>query len=179
MPNETPNPKKQYDFENLSEKNIDDIPDDLLLNDDFDDDPLMAEMSGLLGTAAPKVKANVINTNKSSSKKDTTINPRGKQKTTIQKKAVSKTNPTLHQSKAKDLAFTKAMIKDFTLFMLKKAKIYDEISYYTIIRKLPPKLRLSEERLIDLLEKIIEKGGLQAKLTATAVKYYYNRDRKK
>jgi len=70
---------------------------------------------------------------------------------------------------------TKQILKEFTIFLLKKSKSYEEISFQTILRKIPKEWQFSEPVLIDAIENIIENKGISSfnmKMTASCLKFY-------
>ncbi|UYP46201.1 hypothetical protein NEF87_002486 [Candidatus Lokiarchaeum ossiferum] len=138
----------------MDDELLDDIPDDILLNEDLDD-PLLAEAEALLGIAKPgsKPKKNLTPKKTEEDKKSIQTEPK------ILKKAV----------------ISKQTMKEFTIFILKKAKIYEEIAFETILRKLNPAWNFTEPVLIDVLEAIIESNTVTAikmKMTANSLKFY-------
>ena len=133
---------------------LEDISDDILLNEDLDD-PLLAEAEALLGVATPSRKPKKAITPKPAQKK-------------------GKASP-VEKKSTKKAVINKQTMKEFTVFILKKAKIYEEIGFETILRKLPPAWNFSEPILIDILEAIIESNTITAirlKMTATSLKFY-------
>ena len=137
--------------------NPDDIPDDILLNEDLDD-PLLDEMDAILHGKEykPKPKPEM------KEKKDKQYNNQTESKPNI---------PNL----SKNSKITKQIEKEFTIFLLKKSKSYEEISFKTILRKIPKVWQFTEPILIDTIENIIENKGISSfnmKMTADSLKFY-------
>ena len=137
--------------------NVDDIPDDILLNEDLDD-PLLDEMDAILHgkeyKPRPKAekKPNLVNNSKNQTD--------------------SKSNITNIPNSIK---IRKQIVKEFTIFLLKKSKSYDEMSFQTILRKIPTEWKFTEPLLIDIIESIIENKGITSfnmKMTASSLKFY-------
>ena len=141
--------------EDISDEDfLDDISDDELLNEDLDD-PLMAEAEALMGFDKPTPKKKKIVTSKKTQKE----------------KKTEKTDPKI----SKGAVINKQTMKEFTVFILKKAKIYEEIAFETILRKIPLSWNFTEPILIDILEAIIESNTVTAirmKMTASSLKFY-------
>ena len=132
---------------------LEDISDDILLNEDLDD-PLLAEAEALLGIAKP--------TPKKISQKPKKVPEKAKL-------------PQNHEKSGSKAIINKQTMKEFTVFILKKAKVYEEISFETILRKLPPSWNFTEPILIDVLEALIESKTITAikmKMTALSLKFY-------
>ena len=135
----------------------DDIPDDILLNEDLDD-PFLDEMDAILHGKKynPKPKPGVKQ-----------ILDRNTNNQTL-----SKTNITGSVGNAK---ITKQILKEITIFLLKKSKSYEEISFQTILRKIPIEWQFTESILIDAIENIIESKGISSfnmKMTVSSLKFY-------
>jgi hypothetical protein len=136
---------------------IDDIPDDILLNEDLDD-PLLDEMDAVLHGKEykPKPKPELKENLDKISKNQTDSRPK---------------IPNL----PKNTKITKQIVKEFTIFLLKKSKSYEEISFQTILRKIPKEWQFTELNLIDTIENIIENKGISSfkmKMTANSLKFY-------
>jgi hypothetical protein len=66
-----------------------------------------------------------------------------------------------------------AVIKPFTYFLLEKTKYYEEISFDTILRKIPPEWSITNEStIIDMIELILAHGLVTGRMTATSLKFY-------
>ncbi len=140
---------------------VEDIPDDILLNEDLDD-PLFDELDAILQGKTYKPKPNI--------------------KQRIQAKEISnkksKNTARIETSKAAsigNLKINKQILKELKLFLLKKSKIYEEISFQTMLRKIPNEWGFSEANLIDAVENIIENKGITSinlKMTANSIKFY-------
>ncbi|MHA1744932.1 MAG: hypothetical protein ACTSWW_02965 [Promethearchaeota archaeon] len=129
------------------------IEDDILLNEDLDDDLLLQEAEAFFGPA-----------------KKTTVKKPIKPKEV----ALSIEEP---QTNIKKPVILKTTMRELQQFMVAKAKMYEEMAYHTILRKLPPKWHFTEPVLIDILEALIEndvfdKEKLTLKMTASSVKFY-------
>lgn len=130
-----------------------DISDEILLNEDLDDDLLLAEAEAFFGpTKKPQVKTLI-------KPKDVVV-PIEEPQTDLHKPVILKTT-----------------MKELQQFMVSKAKIYEEMAFHTILRKLPPTWHFTEPVLIDVLEALIEnevfqKEKLTLKITASSVKFY-------
>ena len=136
---------------------IDDIPDDILLNEDLDD-PLLDEMDAILHGNEYKQRP------KSEQKQNFDNN--------LKNQTDSKSNKTYHPKNTK---ITKQIEKEFTIFLLKKSKSYEEMSFQTILRKIPKEWQFTELVLIDTIESIIENKGITSfnmKMTASSLKFY-------
>ena len=136
---------------------IDDIPDDILLNEDLDD-PLLDEMDAILHgkeykpKPKPELKKNLGNYSKNQTEPKPNI-------------------PNI----PKNTKITKQIVKEFTIFLLKKSKSYEEISFKTILRKIPEEWHFTELILIDTIENIIENKGISSfnmKMTSNSLKFY-------
>ena len=139
------------------DSNIDDIPDDILLNEDLDD-PLLDEMDAILH--GKKYKP--------------TPKPELKQK--LDKNSINQIDSKPDISHLpENTKISKQILKEFTIFLLKKSKSYEEISFQTILRKIPKEWQLTESILIDAIENIIESKGISSfnmKMTASSLKFY-------
>jgi hypothetical protein len=129
------------------------IDDDILLNEDLDDDLLLQEVEAFFG---PAKKSSV----KTPIKPKEVALPSEEPQTNIQKPVILKTT-----------------MKELQQFIVAKAKMYEEMAFHTILRKLPPKWHFTEPVLIDILEALIEndvfhKEKLTLKMTASSVKFY-------
>jgi len=136
---------------------IDDIPDDILLNEDLDD-PLLDEMDAILHGKDYKPKPK----------------PELKQKNDKNSKNQADSKPNIHNI-PKNTKITKQILKEFTIFLLKKSKSYEEISFQTILRKIPKEWQFTELKLIDTIENIIENKGISSfnmKMTSNSLKFY-------
>ena len=142
---------------------IDDIPDDILLNEDLDD-PLFDEMDAILhgkkynSKPKPELKQNLNRNpnNQADFKQDISHIPK---KTKI----------------------SKQILKEFTIFLLKKSKSYEEISFQTLLRKIPKEWQFTESILIDAIENIIENKGISTfnmKMTGNSLKLYSIKNKK-
>jgi len=136
---------------------IDDIPDDILLNEDLDD-PLLDEMDAILHGKKynPKPKLEL--------KQNLNRNPNNQ---TDFKPDISHI--------PKKTKISKQILKEFTIFLLKKSKIYEEISFQTLLRKIPKEWQFTESILIDAIENIIDNEGISSfnmKMTANSLKLY-------
>ena len=149
---------KKKEIEHVDENLInDDISDDILLNEDLDD-PLLDEMDAILHgkdykpKPKPELKQNIDNNSKNQTDSKPNI-------------------PNL----PKNPKVTKQILKEFTIFLLKKSKSYEEISFQTILRKIPKEWLFTELILIDTIENIIENKGISSfnmKMTANSLKFY-------
>ncbi len=135
----------------------DDISDDILLNEDLDD-PLFAEAEALLGPIP------------------------GLKKKSIEKKVIKNKKGNSNQKSTSQISLkpqdSAEMIKEFSIFLLKKAKIYEEIGFDTILRKFSSNWNLSKPQLVDVLENIIENkviSSIDLKMTANSLKFYSKR----
>ena len=135
----------------------DDISDDILLNEDLED-PLLDEMDAILHgkeykpRPKPGKKQNLVNYSK--------------------KQEELKSNST---NIPNNLKISKQIVKEFTIFLLKKSKSYEEMSFQTILRKIPKEWQFTEPILIDTIENIIENKGITSfnmKMTAGSLKFY-------
>ena len=139
------------------ESNIDDIPDDILLNEDLDD-PLLDEMDAILHGKEYKPKPK----------------PEPKQKLDKNSKNQTEIKPNIPNI-PKNTKITIQILKEFTIFLLKKSKSYEEISFQTILRKIPKEWQFTELILIDAIENLIENKGISSfnmKMTANSLKFY-------
>ncbi|QEE14699.1 hypothetical protein DSAG12_00513 [Promethearchaeum syntrophicum] len=137
--------------------NIEDIPDDILLNEDLDD-PLLDEMDAILHGKEYKPK------------------PKPELKEKLYKNSKnqegSKSNST---NISNNIEIPQQIVKEFTIFLLKKSKSFEEMSFQTILRKIPKEWQFTELILIDTIESIIEKKGITSfnmKMTANSLKFY-------
>lgn len=148
----------EKELEHIDENlNIDDIPDDILLNEELDD-PLLDEMDAILHGKDYKTKPK----------------PELMQKIDINSKNQIDSKPNI-LNLPKNTKITKQILKEFTIFLLKKSQSYEEISFQTILRKIPKKWQFSELILIDTIENIIENKGISSfnmKMTANSLKFY-------
>ena len=136
---------------------IDDIPDDILLNEDLDD-PLLDEMDAILHGKEYKQKPK--------SEKKEKLDSSSKNQTEFKSKLTNNPN---------NIKITKQIVKEFTIFLLKKSKSYEEMSFQTILRKIPNEWQFTEPVLIDTIENIIENKGITSfnmKMTADSLKFY-------
>ncbi|MHA1584470.1 MAG: hypothetical protein ACTSVU_02395 [Promethearchaeota archaeon] len=146
--------EKDENHENL------DISDDDLLNENLEEDDLLAEFESILGKQPEKPKE----------KKQT---KKTKAKTFPKKINSKKTIP--KKSTIKKAKIDGETMKEFSIFLLNKAKIYEEIAFKTIIRKIPKEWHFKEEILIDVLETMIENNAIHSikmKMTASSLKFY-------
>jgi len=132
------------------------IDDDILLNEDLDDDLLLQEAESFLG--------------KAKNEKNTTVHSLKGPKNVV----LPIEEP---QSNSQNPVILKTTMKDLQQFMIAKAKIYEEMAFHTILRKIPSKWHFTEPVLIDILEALIEndmfhKDKLALKMTAHSVKFY-------
>ena len=135
----------------------DDIPDDILLNEVLDD-PLLDEMDAILHGKDYKPKPK----------------PKPMQKIDKNSKNQTDSKPNM-PNMPKNTKITKQILKEFTIFLLKKSKSYEEISFQTILRKIPKEWLFTELILIDTIENIIESKGISSfnmKMTANSLKLY-------
>ena len=136
---------------------IDDVPDEILLNEDLDD-PLLDEMDAILHGKEYKSK------------------PKPELQQGLDKNPINQTySKTYIQNSPDNAIITKQIEKEFTIFLLKKSKSYEEISFQTILRKIPKEWHFNEAILIDAIEKIIENKGISSfnlKMTANSLKLY-------
>lgn len=148
----------EKELEHVDENSIiDDIPDDILLNEDLDD-PLLDEMDAILHGKIYKPKPQ----------------PELKQKIDENSKNQASSNVII-PSPPENTKITKQILKEFTIFLLKKSKSYEEISFQTILRKIPPEWHFTEPILIDAIENIIENKSISSfnmKMTANSLKFY-------
>ena len=136
---------------------IDDIPDDILLNEDLDD-PFLDEMDAILHGKKYKAKPK----------------PEVKQKVDRNSKNQTNSKPDISHL-PENAKISKQNIKEFTIFLLKKSKSYEEISFQTILRKIPKEWQFTEPILIDAIENIVESKSISSfnmKMTATSLKFY-------
>jgi len=149
---------KKKEIEHVDENLvIDDISDDILLNEDLDD-PLLDEMDAILHGKDYKPKPK----------------PEPKQKIDKNSKNQTDSKPNIPNI-PKNTKITKQILKEFTIFLLKKSKSYEEISFQTILRKIPKEWLFTELVLIDTIENIIENKGISSfnmKMTANSLKFY-------
>ncbi|MHA1474976.1 MAG: hypothetical protein ACTSQ5_07290 [Promethearchaeota archaeon] len=149
---------KKKEIEHVDENLvIDDISDDILLNEDLDD-PLLDEMDAILHGKDYKPKPK----------------PEPKQKINENSKNQTDSKPKIPNI-PKNTKITKQILKEFTIFLLKKSKSYEEISFQTILRKIPKEWQFTERYLIDTIENIIENKGISSfnmKMTANSLKFY-------
>jgi len=149
---------KKKEIEHVDENLIiDDISDDILLNEDLDD-PLLDEMDAILHGKDYKPKPK----------------PELKQKFDKNSKNQTDSKPNIPNI-PKNTKITKQILKEFTIFLLKKSKSYEEISFQTILRKIPKEWLFTELVLIDTIENIIENKGISSfnmKMTANSLKFY-------
>ncbi len=136
---------------------IDDIPDDILLNEDLDD-PFLDEMDAILHGKKynPKPK------------------PEVKQRMDRNSKNQIDSKPDISHL-PENAKISKQILKEFTIFLLKKSKSYEEISFQTILRKIPNEWQFTDQILIDTIENIIESKSVSSfnmKMTATSLKFY-------
>ncbi len=154
----------EKELEHIDENSItDDIPDNILLNEDLDD-PLLDEMDAILHGKVYKPKP----------KPEITQNLDDNSKNQESPKVIIPNPP-------ENAKITKQILKEFTIFLLKKSKSYDEISFPTIIRKIPKDWQFTEPVLIDAIEKIIESKGISSfnmKMTASSLKFYPTKKKK-
>jgi len=136
---------------------IGDIPDDILLNEDLDD-PLLDEMDAILHGKEYKPKPKPEPTQK------------------IDNNSKNQTDSKIYVPKSHENAkISKQILKEFTIFLLKKSKSYEEISFKTILRKIPNEWQFTELILIDTIENLIENKGISSfnmKMTANSLKFY-------
>jgi len=149
---------KKKEIEHVDENLIiDDISDDILLNEDLDD-PLLDEMDAILHGKDYKPKPK----------------PEPKQKIDKNSKNQTDSKPNISNI-PKNSKITKQILKEFSIFLLKKSKSYEEISFQTILRKIPKEWQFTELKLIDTIENIIENKGISSfnmKMTAKSLKFY-------
>ncbi len=149
---------KKKEIEHVDENLIiDDISDDILLNEDLDD-PLLDEMDAILHGKEYKPKPK----------------PEPKQKIDKNSKNQAEIKPIIPNI-PRNTKITKQILKEFTIFLLKKSKSYEEISFQTILRKIPKEWQFTELKLIDTIENIIENKGISSfnmKMTANSLKFY-------
>ena len=148
----------EKELEHVNENLInDDISDDILLNEDLDD-PLLDEMDAILHgkkykpKPKPELKQNLNknSNNQIDSKPDISHLPN-------------------------NIKISKQILKEFTIFLLKKSKSYEEMSFQTMLRKIPKEWQFTEPILIDAIENIIESKGISSfnmKMTANSLKLY-------
>ena len=138
------------------------IDNDLLLNEDLDDDLLLQEAEAFFGPVSPK------KTRKSLEKPLVkTLNKPKNAAPLLEKPGKNLMNPVI----------SKTTMTELQQFMVTKAKIYEEMAFHTILRKIPSNWNFSEPALIDVLEILIEKemfkkAKLSLKMTASSVKFY-------
>ena len=163
MSQKRPNPTDDLEKE-LADVDDDDIPDEIsdedLLNEDLDD-PLFDEVDSLLDVK-PKVKPKEPEPKKLAEK--------AKPEVQIQSKNVGSGVKSTGESKK--VVISKEVVKELTIFLLQKQKIYEEIGFDTILRKIPKQWGFNEPILIDLLEILIEKDAIGAKMTAHTLKFF-------
>ena len=133
------------------------ISDDILLNEDLDDDLLLQEAEAFFG---PTTKKTSTTSEKTLIRPKSAVIPIEEPHTELQKPVILKTT-----------------MKDLQQILVAKAKIYEEMAFHTILRKIPPKWHFTESVLIDILEALIENDmfhldKLTLKLTANSVKFY-------
>jgi len=149
---------KKKEIEHVDENLIiDDISDDILLNEDLND-PLLDEMDAILHGKDYKPKPK----------------PEIKQKIDKDSKNQTDSKPNIPNI-PKNTKITKQILKEFTIFLLKKSKSYEEISFQTILRKIPKEWLFTELNLIDTIENIIENKGISSfdmKMTSSSLKFY-------
>ncbi|MHA1562026.1 MAG: hypothetical protein ACTSPA_07845 [Promethearchaeota archaeon] len=148
----------EKELEHVDENSIiDDVPDDILLHEDLDD-PLLDEMDAILHGKVYKQKPK----------------PEIKQKLDENSKNQASPNVII-PIPPENAKITKQILKEFTIFLLKKSKSYEEISFQTILRKVPKEWRFSEPILIDAVENIIDNKGISSfamKMTANSLKFF-------
>ena len=131
------------------------VDDDILLNEDLEDDLLLQEAEAFFGPSKAKnTPAKTLRPPKNE------VVPIEEAKTDIKKPVILKTT-----------------MKELQQFMVSKAKIFEEMAFHTILRKLPPTWHFTEPILIDVLEALIEndvfqKEKMSLKMTASSVKFY-------
>jgi hypothetical protein len=156
---------------------LEDISDEELLNEPLDDE-LDPEIISILNQPLKSEEASSPTSVKSNITSSTKITSSGKESIRKEEKIASLQQASIkpiNQGKKTTQAvkpIPAAVIRQFTLFLIEKAKYYEEISFDTILRKIPPAWDIREESvLIDLIEKILEHGLLQGKITAHSLKF--------
>ena len=156
--------KKPNGDTKATEEMLKEVSEDVLLYEDLDDDLLLQEAEAFFGPVSPKKtrKPTVKPTVKPLIKPKKVTPPIEKPPMDLQKPVISKTT-----------------MKELQQFMVSKAKIYEEMAFHTILRKISPKWHFTEPVLIDVLEALIEKEvfkkeKLTLKMTASSVKFYPN-----
>lgn len=154
----------EKELEHVDENLInDDISDDILLNEDLDD-PLLDEMDAILHGKKYKPK------------------PKPELKQNLNKNSNNQTDSKSDISHLpKNSKISKQILKEFTIFLLKKSKSYEEISFQTMLRKIPKEWQFTEPILIDAIENIIESKGISSfnmKMTANSLKLYSTKKKK-
>lgn len=144
-----------------------DISDDDLLNEDLED-PLLDEVDSLLDNK-PKNKTQESEPKKAPEKSKPEVQSHPKSTGALPKST----------GESKKIIISKDVAKEFTIFLLQKQKIYEEIGFDTILRKIPKQWGFSEPILIDLIEILIEKNAINGKMTAHSLKFHENQEVKK
>lgn len=169
LPKNTPKLEKDeaQNSEKDDEVSLDDVPDDVLLNEELDDTELDSILTEFNVKPEKKPKVNL------SDPKITVSTVNDKPIGTEKLQNASK-SPLIKPSASRSpLKLPVGILKDFTLWLQQKSAIYEEIAFLTILRKIPATWGISdEELLIDLLEKLIEEKIVNGKLTATSLKFY-------
>lgn len=156
----------------------DDLLDDDLLSDDLDNDPLLKEAASLLGVPIEKsVKQteakSKVNKQIKPTLKITKDNMKQGNSPAIEESTELEKLP-IKKSKLKPVINKKTMT-EFAQYLIKSEKIYEEISFQTILRKIPKDWNYDEEILIDVLEVLIEKHTIPSfdmKMTRNSLKFY-------
>lgn len=85
---------------------------------------------------------------------------------------MQKEKSTLNQPKP---IINKETMTAFAQYLLKIEKIYEEIGFNTLLRKIPKAWHFNEDTIIDIMEVLIENHTIKTfdmKMTATSIKFY-------
>jgi hypothetical protein len=148
------------------EESLDEIPEDLLLNESLED----SELDSILTEFDAKPQK-ISKINHSSSKITTKAVP-NQPTSTMKAQSVSKTPASKPAPTTLSPKLPMGTLKELTIWLKQKKSVFEEITFITILRKIPATWGISnEEILIDLLEKLIEEKIIDGKLTATSLKF--------
>ncbi len=150
------NPDAEDDFEDLDEE---------LFLDDLEDDPLLQEAASILGMPPQKKKSTPKNNTKNQAQETVTQQEKKENSSHGDLKSAVKEKPVIN----------KETMTAFAQYLIKIEKIYEEISFHTILRKIPKQWHFAEEAIIDILEVLIENHTIPTfdmKMTTHSVKFY-------